>query len=206
MATALPQGLRDALREPAVLLAGDEHRVEHRAAVVHRDVPHRRDAPGVEVDLDHRDVRAEGVGRPGLRLVAGLGERHPLVAGRRGHLAPLSARSGTPARPSPPSTTVTSAGSASRAVATTSRARASTVSAATSTLEPASCSEREPPVPPPRGTAAVSDCTNRTCSMGMPRRSATIIANDVACPWPCAEVPTDTVAPPSASTRTAPYS
>ena len=38
----------------------------------------------------------------------------------------------------------------------------------------------------PRGTTAVSDCTKRTCSIGTPSRSATIIANDVAWPWPCA--------------------
>ena len=40
----------------------------------------------------------------------------------------------------------------------------------------------------------------------MPSRSATIIANDVAWPWPCAEVPDITVAEPSGSIRTLPSS
>ncbi len=102
--------------------------------------------------------------------------------------------------------TTTSDADASSAVAASSRARSSTVSAATSTLDPASCSDRDPPVPPPCGTDAVSDWTKRTCSIGMPSRSATIIANDVACPCPWAEVPTATVAPPSSSTVTVPYS
>ncbi len=58
------------------------------------------------------------------------------------------------------------------------------------TALPPSCSDRDPPVPPPRGTTAVSDWTKRIGSSGMPSRSATIIANAVAWPWPCAEVPT----------------
>ena len=40
----------------------------------------------------------------------------------------------------------------------------------------------------------------------MPSRSATIIANDVAWPWPCADVPLITVAEPSSSIRTEPSS
>ena len=55
----LPQRLRDPRREPAVHLAVDEQRVEDAAAVVDRDVAHRHDPAGLDVDLDDRDVRAE---------------------------------------------------------------------------------------------------------------------------------------------------
>ena len=40
----------------------------------------------------------------------------------------------------------------------------------------------------------------------MPRVSATIIENDVACPWPCADVPAITVAEPSSWICTEPNS
>ena len=40
----------------------------------------------------------------------------------------------------------------------------------------------------------------------MPRRSATIIENDVAWPWPCADVPDITVAEPSSWICTEPNS
>ena len=43
-------------------------------------------------------------------------------------------------------------------------------------------------------------------SIGMPSWSDTNIANDVACPWPCPEVPTDAVAVPSSCTVTEPHS
>ena len=53
------QRLRDALRDAAVDLALDDHRVDDVAAVVDRDVLLQIDAAGLGVDLDHRDVRAE---------------------------------------------------------------------------------------------------------------------------------------------------
>ena len=55
----LVQRLRDALRDAAVLLAGDEQRVEDPPAVVDRDVTQQLDRAGLGVDLDDRDVRAE---------------------------------------------------------------------------------------------------------------------------------------------------
>ena len=61
-------------------------------------------------------------------------------------------------------------------------------------------------MPAPRGTTAVSDCTNRIFSNGIPRRSLASMANAVAWPWPCADVPAAIVAEPSACTVTEPYS
>ena len=61
-------------------------------------------------------------------------------------------------------------------------------------------------MPVPRGTTAVSDWTSRTCSIGMPSSSCTIIANAVSWPWPCDDVPTVTSTPPSAAISTLPYS
>ena len=59
VAHPLVQRLRDALRDAAVLLAGDEQRVDDPAAVVDRDVADQLDPSGVAVDLDDRDVRTE---------------------------------------------------------------------------------------------------------------------------------------------------
>ena len=56
----LEQRLRDRLRDPAVHLALDDHRVDDVAAVVDRRVAlDRRPCPVVGVDLDLGDVRAE---------------------------------------------------------------------------------------------------------------------------------------------------
>ena len=71
---------------------------------------------------------------------------------------------------------------ASSSFAAIPRALSSTCSAADSTALPPICSDREPPVPAPRGTAAVSDWTNEICSIGIPRVSETIMENAVA--WP----------------------
>ena len=121
--------------------------------------------------------------------------------------AQLSVAVGTPATPnSPSSVSSTSSTAASSSSAARRRACSSTSSAAPRTALPPICSERDPPVPEPRGTVAVSDCTKPIRSIGMPSRSCTSIANAVACPWPCAEVPAETVAEPSACTVTEPNS
>ena len=95
---------------------------------------------------------------------------------------------------------------ASRWAAAISLARASTSSVAESTALPPICSDRDPPVPPPLGTAAVSDWTKRMSSSGMPSRSDTIMANAVAWPCPWADVPTRMVAVPSRWISTEPNS
>ena len=56
---ALEQRLRDALGDPAVLLAGDQQRIEDAPTVVDGDVAQEVDPSGLEVHVDHRDVRAE---------------------------------------------------------------------------------------------------------------------------------------------------
>ena len=57
----LAERLRDALRDAAVHLAVDDHRVDHVADVVDRDVAGEVDGAGLGVDLDDGDVAA---GRP----------------------------------------------------------------------------------------------------------------------------------------------
>ena len=54
---------------------------------------------------------------------------------------------------------------------------------------PAVCSDREPSVPAPRGTAAVSELTSRILSIGMPSTSLATMANAVWWPWPWTLVP-----------------
>ena len=51
-----------------------------------------------------------------------------------------------------------------------------TPSVARRVADPASCSDREPPVPPPRGTRAVSPSTKEMFSTAIPVISDTIIA------------------------------
>ena len=60
-----PERLADALRQPAVDLAGDQHRADDVAAVVDRDVAEQLDLARLREDLDHRDVGAEGEGLVG---------------------------------------------------------------------------------------------------------------------------------------------
>ena len=75
-------------REPAVLLAVDEHRVEDAAAVVDRDVADRLDPAGLGVDLDDRDVRAERERRARPGRSRAPRERHAVVARGGRDLAP----------------------------------------------------------------------------------------------------------------------
>ena len=76
-----------------------EHRVEHRAGVVHRHVPDVAHLTGLHVDLDHGHVRAERErGAVALELHAG---HQPVPLGLRRDLRP--AQTGlrvTPAQPS----------------------------------------------------------------------------------------------------------
>ena len=70
-----------------------------------------------------------------------------------------------------------SSGLASSRCAARRFAFSSTSSLALNSALPAVWSEREPIVPVPRGTSAVSDWMSRTSSMATPSSSATIIAN-----------------------------
>ena len=63
-----------------MLLALDEQRVEHGAAVVDGDVAHDARPPGVEVDLDDGDVGAERERRVALVEVGAGGEQPRAVA------------------------------------------------------------------------------------------------------------------------------
>lgn len=155
------QRLRDALGEPAVLLALDEQRVQDPPAVVDGDVPERRDPPGLGVDLDDRQVRPEREGRAVLRGVEADVQLLPVAAACRCTSLQLTVDPpGTPATPKVPSPVISmSSAAASSRCAASLRARSWSSCAASDTAVPPSCSDREPPVPAPRGTSAVSDWT-----------------------------------------------
>ena len=141
------------------------------------------------VDLDHRHVRAERERRAlaGSRARAATADRPRRPCA---HVRPRSQppsgrrRRGTARRRTPRCRPRRPPAAGPRAPAPST-----TRSAAPATALPPSWSDREPPVPcrvaPPRCRTARS----ATRSMRMPRRSATSIENEVACPWPCAEVP-----------------
>ena len=71
---ALEQRLRRALGDPAVLLTRDQDRIQDASTVVDRDVAHEVDPSRLEVHVDHRDVRAERIGRLALVEVEGHSE------------------------------------------------------------------------------------------------------------------------------------
>ena len=193
----LEQSLPGAGRDAAVLLAGDDERVEHEAAVVDGDVTQEPDPAGLGVHLDHRHVGAErkaglglledhrGAEAVGLGLILAPGWYHlrPSVGaalrigGGLGELGPAErrGRARRRRRGRPPSSSTMSSGAASSRWAASLLALARTASAALSTAVPPICSERDPPVPLPWGTRAVSDCTKWMRSIGMPSRSVTSI-------------------------------
>ena len=95
VAAAFGERLADALRQAAVHLAFDDHRVDHLAEVVHRGKAIDAHRAGVAVDLDLADVGAGGEGevgrvvervlvQAGLELVVRVVVRH--IGGKR-HLA-----------------------------------------------------------------------------------------------------------------------
>ena len=55
----LPQRLAKSLGHTAVYLPVDQQRIDHIAAIVHRDVPADLDLPGLAVNITHNDVCAE---------------------------------------------------------------------------------------------------------------------------------------------------
>ena len=57
---AFVERLGEPLRDRAVHLAVDDHRIDHRAAVVDRDVTEDGDRTGLPVDVDLREVRTKG--------------------------------------------------------------------------------------------------------------------------------------------------
>ena len=216
---ALEQRLRDALRDAAVLLARDEQRVEDPAAVVDRDVAEQLDAAGLAVDLDDGDVRAEREGRVALVEVE-LVRRAPgsMPVGRASSgPSPRAASSAQRQRARghagdadrPPSWTHDVVGvrleQVTRRARWPSRApprwrgpdRAARRSAATAS----------PSCRCPAGRARCRTGRAARCPSGTPSSSATIIANAVSWPWPCADVPTVAVTVPSVvRPRPMPYS
>ena len=184
----LVQRLRGALRDAAVLLAGDEQRVQDATAVVDGDVAQHRDLAGLGVDLDHRHVRAERERRVGAVEVELVAQRRGLetvgqlrrVARRRRPARPTTApRPARRPRAGRRSPTTMSSGDASSRWPAIWRARSSTSLDATWIALPAVCSEREPIVPAPRGTRSVSELTSVILSIGMPSTSLASIANAV---------------------------
>ena len=87
-----------------------------------------------------------------------------------------------------------------------SRARCTSSPLAVWIALPPVCSERDPSVPTPRGTSAVSDCTSLIFSIGTCSTAEATWANAVSWPWPCALVPAETVNVPSGCACAAPHS
>ena len=68
----LPERLPEAVGNAAVDLARDDHRVDLIAAVVDRDITNHLEFSGLAIDLDNRDVSAEGIGEIGRIVEAGF--------------------------------------------------------------------------------------------------------------------------------------
>ena len=135
----------------------------------------RRTAPGVEVDLDDGDVGAERERRPvlvGTLLGRRASRARRSAAARAASSAHVSAEAGTPATPIVPRGRVDHDVGRRRPRAVDAARSAwpasTSATAARSTADPPICSDRDPPVPPPRGTRSVSPSTRVIRSTGMP--------------------------------------
>ena len=65
--TPFQQRLADALRDPALHLPLNQHRLQHPAAIIDTGIGGKRRAPGGGVDLDLGDVDAVGERRRGVK-------------------------------------------------------------------------------------------------------------------------------------------
>ena len=205
----LPERLRHPLGDTAVLLAGDEQRIDDPPAVVDGDVAQRAHLPGLGVHLHDRDVRPEGERGPVL-LEVELGGEQPagaaLVAvgrsgaGRHGRDPATRAPRGHAGDAEPPAVVNDDVGGArlqlggdelrglARAPARRRRARR---------CRP-SCSDRDPPVPPPRAPRRCRTGRNGcppSGSRACPTRSWRTTSHG---PARAPDVPTRMVAVPSA--------
>ena len=198
----------DALRDAAVHLALDDHRVDQRPAVVHDAVAQHVDLGGLRVGLDDRRVHAVGERRPRRRVVVGalqarlLVRRRPAACSGRptaNWVAALAASSnayrsgldstatvasgidaaGMPLTRTSPSTISRSPGSASSASPAIRSALARTLRAASATALPHITAAREANVPTAYPNRRVSPVVTSTSSNGTPSSSATICANNV---------------------------
>lgn len=163
-----------------MLLPRDEEGVEHAPAVVDRDVGDGGDEPGLGVDLHDADVRAEGEGGPVTHEVVVGAQRAVLLRTLRRDLGPAEARLGH-ADDAEPALRELHVGDCrlEQRSRDLGGPRHHVVGGPGDGTAP-SWSEREPPVPDPRGTRAVSDCSKRTCDSGTPSRSATMVEKAVA--------------------------
>ena len=212
---AFPQRLGRTLRDPAVLLARHEQRIEDASRSRRRRHGGRLDLARLDVDLDDGDMRAERIGR--LALVEVEFVRRARAPCPRG-ASPVLRRNASSAHDSAArarrprrgarlrSSTMSSTLASSRCAASWRPLRqhlfARLVERAAADLQRAGTHRSRDP----RGTRPVSDWTTVTLSIGMPSSSCTIIANAVSWPWPCADVPTVAVTLPSSLTSMAPYS
>ena len=88
VAHLLEQRLRRALGDAAVDLALEQHRVEHRAGVVARDVAQVADLAGLGVDLDDGDVAAERERRRRPRRRSSAALEAAVAGGGAGQVGP----------------------------------------------------------------------------------------------------------------------
>ena len=222
----------DALRDAAVDLALDDHRVDQVAAVVHHGVLEDRDLGGLRVGLDDHRVHAGGerraLGRvevacpPGparrpRRPAACRGRRRrtgwpPWTPRRRrsaaGWTAPRPCRgrstaSACPCTDTTPSTISRSSADASSASAAIRSAFSLARFAARWIAEPLITAAREANVPTAYGIRRVSPVTTSTSS----KRHAELVGDDLrerpsAWPWPCVVRPVATLTLPEVSTCT----
>ena len=77
----LPQRLTDALGQPPVELAVNDHRVDHVADVVDCDIAQQLDGAGLRVDKGDADMGAERIGEVGGVVERGGGEARLQVVG-----------------------------------------------------------------------------------------------------------------------------
>jgi hypothetical protein len=177
---AFEQRLADALRDPAMDLALDDHRVDHGADVVDAPEAHDLDAAGLRIDLELAHMRAVAEGE--ARRIVDRGFLQPRLHRLEWKIVRHIGGAGDLRERDP----AVGAGDHERAIGELDVARRRFQQMTGDQLalgddlvagaQPPTAIEREPKVPVPCGTASVSPSLTSTLSTATPSFDARICA------------------------------
>ena len=204
----LEQRGADALHDAAADLAFDEHRVDHRAAILGDGVIEQFDEAGLGVDRDDGAVGRVGV-NPGAdrRLVGGgcveqrVDARRQSVHAQMRNLGDLGDRDRARGPATTPPAQRTSATSHCNRCAPMRQSLSRSIRLARATAPPDMTMLRDAKVPNPKAVLSESPCRTEMRAGSMPSSSAATCDSAVPRPWPCDRMPTISTTLPSVRMR-----
>jgi hypothetical protein len=155
------------LRNPALHLPLDQHRLQHPAAIIDTGIGGKRRAPGGGVDLDLGDVDAIGEGRRGVKRAFRIEAVAKLLSALC-QLESVMLRS-VPVISNTPPRYWMSASAASRTCAARRFPLSITASSAPAIAPPTDIVEREATAAALGTSSSLSPCATSMSSAGMPR-------------------------------------